>query len=75
MHKNDWKNDIYTNLLFIQKYEKYLKEGCTKKTSEKLAQLDLQIEDLKDLNKYEEDLKNIEKKNRGLNKWTTRKNK
>jgi flagellar motility protein MotE (MotC chaperone) len=34
----------------------------------------LQIEDLKDLNKYEEDLKNIEKKNRGLNKWTTRKN-
>jgi len=68
MHKNDWKNDIYTNLLFIQKYEKNLKERCTKKTSEKLAQLDLQIEDLKDLNKYEEDLKNIEKKNRGLNK-------
>ena len=52
----DCKNDIYTNLFFIQKYEKYLKGGYTKKTSEKLAQLDLTLEDLKD----------TEKKNRRL---------
>jgi signal recognition particle GTPase len=43
------KNDIYTTLLLIEKYEEYLKKGYSKKTSEKLAKLDLTLKDIKEV--------------------------